>query len=184
MLSFEEAREKGEAHRLKASSGIAEMRVRRPHPMLGFIEGFLGSGSSVDGSVEKSSLNMKRLKARSIARGLPRPAALPLKVPGARPLRWAVTSAVVGSVGGAGQERAAQGALHWDGICVPRKAGRSVEAALPSRRKRRFSTNAICTSVNLLRFMELSFSRTRDHKWKIPAQNGPVFGQQVRIRTP
>ncbi|WP_375550751.1 DNA-methyltransferase [Rhodophyticola porphyridii] len=29
--------------------------------------------------------------------------------------------------------------------------------------------------------MESSFSRKRDHKWKIPAHNGPVFGQQVNV---
>ncbi len=29
-------------------------------------------------------------------------------------------------------------------------------------------------------FMELSFSRPADHKWKIPAQNGPICGSQDR----
>ncbi|WP_227272502.1 hypothetical protein, partial [Roseobacter weihaiensis] len=42
-----------------------------------------------------------------------------------------------------------------------------------------FSTNALCASMNLLFFIELSFSRTRDHKWKIPALIDPAFGQQV-----
>jgi hypothetical protein len=37
-----------------------------------------------------------------------------------------------------------------------------------------FKTKAICASVNFDTFMELSLFRLRDHKWKIPAQNGPI----------
>jgi hypothetical protein len=29
--------------------------------------------------------------------------------------------------------------------------------------------------------MEISFSRARDHKWKIPAQNGPILREQIRV---
>jgi hypothetical protein len=36
-----------------------------------------------------------------------------------------------------------------------------------------FKTKAICASVNLDAFMESSSSQPRDHKWKIPASNGP-----------
>lgn len=37
-----------------------------------------------------------------------------------------------------------------------------------------FNTKAICASENFDAFMELSFSPSRDHKWKIPAKNGPI----------
>jgi hypothetical protein len=39
--------------------------------------------------------------------------------------------------------------------------------------------NAICASENFDFFMELSFSRHRDHNWKIPAQNGPKNRRHV-----
>jgi hypothetical protein len=34
-------------------------------------------------------------------------------------------------------------------------------------------TKAICASVNFDAFMKASSSQPRDHKWKIPASNGP-----------
>ncbi len=34
--------------------------------------------------------------------------------------------------------------------------------------------------MNFDLFMKFSFSLHRDHKWKIPAQNGPVFRKHVR----
>jgi hypothetical protein len=42
-----------------------------------------------------------------------------------------------------------------------------------------FRTNDICASENFDAFMEISFSRARDHKWKIPAQNGPILREQI-----
>lgn len=41
--------------------------------------------------------------------------------------------------------------------------------------------NAICASEDFDFFMEPSFSRRRDHKWKIPDQSGPNIGRHVKI---
>ena len=45
-----------------------------------------------------------------------------------------------------------------------------------------FRTDAICASVNFDFFVEFSSSHSRDHKWKIPARNGPFFRRQVATR--
>jgi hypothetical protein len=45
-----------------------------------------------------------------------------------------------------------------------------------------FNTKAICASVNFDVFMELSLSRSRDHKWKIPVPIGPIFWEHVWFR--
>lgn len=52
--------------------------------------------------------------------------------------------------------------------------------AVPSSAWR--NMKGIYASVNFDLFKESSFSRYRDHKWKIPAQNGPESERQVTPR--
>jgi hypothetical protein len=42
-----------------------------------------------------------------------------------------------------------------------------------------FKTKTICACENFDAFMELSSSSSRDHNWKIPAQIGLIWWEQV-----
>ena len=62
---------------------------------------------------------------------------------------------------------------------APPRPGRKFRPKLLSRPSACFSTNAICASESFDPFIGTLLLPSRDHRWKIPAINGPVQREHV-----
>ncbi|MEJ6399551.1 hypothetical protein [Yoonia sp. 208BN28-4] len=100
MISFEEAGQKGAAHRKKIDDAIASMNTVKPHPLIGFIDGFLGRAVGSISTARPSRATTRLLSGTSSGTRatLPRLVIPSLKMPGSKPLKVAVGSLLVGTV--------------------------------------------------------------------------------------